>query len=173
MKWWLISDEDVQIVKKGLNAPTHGKNDYNCPYPDDADECEACAGSKLRQVAVYALDTGLNDTEAVPGDYSIEAAVKKHDIPHFDICQADKSLVKAAVKEAEGKIVAEMKRQMAIFRMNFREQFDRMPAREFIELPLEERRRILTEQANNPEIIQYYQDVWADKCAMEDKGMME
>jgi hypothetical protein len=45
--------------------------------------------------------------------------------------------------------------------------------REFLKLPVEERRKFLKEQANDPEIIKYYQDVWADECATQDIGMME
>ena len=50
---------------------------------------------------------------------------------------------------------------------------EKMPASEFIKLPIEERRKLLAQAANDPEIIKYYQDAWADKCAWEDKGMME
>jgi len=43
---------------------------------------------------------------------------------------------------------------------------------EFMKLTIEERRKLLAEQANNPEIIAYYQDVVKDMHAIEDKGMM-
>jgi hypothetical protein len=49
----------------------------------------------------------------------------------------------------------------------------RISPTEFVKLPVEERRKFLQEQVNDPEIIQYYQDVWSDECAMQDKGMME
>jgi len=49
----------------------------------------------------------------------------------------------------------------------------RVSPQEFLKLPVEERRKFLKEQASDPEIIQYYQDIWSDECAMQDKGMME
>jgi len=44
---------------------------------------------------------------------------------------------------------------------------------EFMKLNINERRKLLAEQANDPEILAYYQDVVADMHAIEDKGMME
>lgn len=49
----------------------------------------------------------------------------------------------------------------------------RVSPKEFLELPVEERRKFLQEQANDPEIIKFYQDTWSDECARQDKGMME
>ena len=49
----------------------------------------------------------------------------------------------------------------------------RVSPQEFLKLPVEERRKFLQEQANDPEIIKYYQDIWSDNCAMQDKGMIE
>jgi len=44
---------------------------------------------------------------------------------------------------------------------------------EFMKLTVVERRKLLAEQVNNPEIIAYYRDVVKDMHALEDKGMME
>ena len=44
---------------------------------------------------------------------------------------------------------------------------------EFLVLPVEERRKLLAEQANNPEIIEYYMVLVRDEKAMQDKGMMD
>jgi hypothetical protein len=49
----------------------------------------------------------------------------------------------------------------------------RVSPQEFLKLPVEERRKFLAEQASDPEIIKYYQDVWADECATQDMGMCE
>ena len=44
-KWWLISDEDVQVIRKSLMTKTH------------------------REKALHALDSGLHTTDAIPDDY--------------------------------------------------------------------------------------------------------
>lgn len=49
----------------------------------------------------------------------------------------------------------------------------RLTSKEFFALPIVERRKLLKEQASNPEIIKYYQDLIADEKAWQDKGMME
>lgn len=66
-KWWLISDEVIQIIRKGLMAPTHGINEYNCAT--GFGNCSGCDGDKQRKNAVYALDTGLNTTDCIPDDW--------------------------------------------------------------------------------------------------------
>ena len=43
----------------------------------------------------------------------------------------------------------------------------------FLMLPVEERRKLLAEQASNPEIIRYYETLIHDEKAMQDKGMMD
>ena len=50
---------------------------------------------------------------------------------------------------------------------------EKLTLKEFIKLPMEERRKLLTEQANDPELIKYYQALESDKIALEDKGMRE
>ena len=44
---------------------------------------------------------------------------------------------------------------------------------EFMKLSVKERRKLLAEQANDPKMIAYYNDVVADMKAIQDKGMME
>jgi hypothetical protein len=66
-KWWLISDEDVQIIRDGLTAPTHDINDYNCPT--GWDDCRGCDGDEKRRNALHALDSGLYLTNAIPDDW--------------------------------------------------------------------------------------------------------
>lgn len=46
-KWWLISDEDVQMVRRGLLN----------------------ANPEIRDEGLYALDTGLHKTDGVPEDW--------------------------------------------------------------------------------------------------------
>ena len=46
-KWWLISDEDVQVIRKGLMHATHVK----------------------KEKALHALDSGLHVTDEVPEDW--------------------------------------------------------------------------------------------------------
>ncbi len=46
-KWWLISDEDVQVIKKSLMY-----------YPQ-----------ATRKEALHALESGLHVTDAVPDDW--------------------------------------------------------------------------------------------------------
>ena len=53
------------------------------------------------------------------------------------------------------------------------EERKRLTGKEFLALPIKDRRKLLAEQANNPEIISYYQDILLDEMAMQDKGMME
>ena len=67
MRWWFISDDDVRIIKDGLDAPTHGVNDFNCP--DHNDYCVGCEGDEKREKARYALDVGLHKTDLVPDDF--------------------------------------------------------------------------------------------------------
>lgn len=55
-KWWLISDEDVQLIKKGLTVP---KEYYRF--------------LKVRARALHALNSGLHKTEEVPDDWKKEA----------------------------------------------------------------------------------------------------
>ena len=64
MKWWLISDEDVEEIRAGLEASTHDANDFNCP--DGWNECSGCGGDSLRERAGHVLDTGLHITSQVP-----------------------------------------------------------------------------------------------------------
>ena len=63
MKWWFISDENVQKIKEGLLAPTHEDNDFNCPDNSVDDECESCKGNELRREALRCLESGLQSTE--------------------------------------------------------------------------------------------------------------
>lgn len=46
-KWWLISDEDVQVIKKGLVDST----------------------PEIRVQALHALDSGLHKTDDIPDDW--------------------------------------------------------------------------------------------------------
>jgi len=72
--YWLISKEDAGIIRQGLLAFTHRKNDFNCPddYPE-LGECSGCEGNKLRELALYRLDTGLHLTDVIPADMLEEA----------------------------------------------------------------------------------------------------
>ena len=68
--WWLISREDAECIKQGLEAHTHAANDFNCP--DDSPslcECSSCEGDKLRRKALHCLDSGLHITDAIPKDF--------------------------------------------------------------------------------------------------------
>lgn len=49
-KWWLISDEDVQVIKKSLMTKTH------------------------REKALHTLASGLHKTDEVPDDWKKEAS---------------------------------------------------------------------------------------------------
>jgi len=72
MKWWLISDEDVRLIRDSLMSPEHEPNDFNCPHPGDgyyAAECSRCVAVEKRGKALYALDSGLHKTEAIPDDW--------------------------------------------------------------------------------------------------------
>jgi len=69
-KWWLISDEDVQFIRKALRAPTHEDNDFNCPTDIPVMwACDACEGDEMRWKASQLLDSGLHVTDAVPDDF--------------------------------------------------------------------------------------------------------
>jgi len=70
-KWWLISNEDVNAVRKGLMAPMHLPTSFNCPERARNEHCAACDGDELRKQALHALDTGLNVTTVVPDDFKV------------------------------------------------------------------------------------------------------
>ena len=77
MQWWLISDEDVKIIRAALEAPTHEANKTNCEeqhpcilkYLGPGFGCNGCKGNKKRQDAVHILDSGLHQTDAVSNDF--------------------------------------------------------------------------------------------------------
>jgi len=69
MKWWLISDDTLQIVRKALQAPTHEANDFNCQDWPPGSGCCGCAGDRLRREALHELESGSHITEAVPEDW--------------------------------------------------------------------------------------------------------
>ena len=50
---------------------------------------------------------------------------------------------------------------------------EKLTPKEFLALPVDERKKLLREQAQQPEIIRYYLDLWRDEQMMQDKGMME
>ena len=49
----------------------------------------------------------------------------------------------------------------------------KLTTKEFLALPIVKRRKLLQEQANDPEIILYYLHILWDEMAMQDKGMMD
>ena len=49
----------------------------------------------------------------------------------------------------------------------------KLSLKEFMELSVEERRKLLAEQVSDPEIIAYYQSLILDERALQDKGMMD
>lgn len=57
--------------------------------------------------------------------------------------------------------------------MNTEEQVKKLTFKEFLALPIEERRKLLEKQASNPEVIKYYEDIIRDEMAWQDRGMME
>ena len=67
-EWWLISNEVVEIVRRGLEASGHEANDYNC-NPRPYETCEGCDGDLLRGQALHDFETGLHITECIPNDY--------------------------------------------------------------------------------------------------------
>jgi hypothetical protein len=71
-KWWLIADDDVKIIREALGAPTHTINDYNCEDWPIGAGCAGCKGDEERERAIYVLDTGLHQTDAIPADYQGE-----------------------------------------------------------------------------------------------------
>ena len=70
MRWFLISDDDVNEIRQALRAPTHDGNDYNCQEWPPGQGCTGCAGDELREKAVHTLDLGLHITEAIPTDFA-------------------------------------------------------------------------------------------------------
>jgi len=69
MKWWLISDEDVVIIRAGLMVATHEANDFNCQDWPPGKGCRGCEGDEKRRIALHSLDSGLHLTDAVPDDW--------------------------------------------------------------------------------------------------------
>lgn len=64
MKFWLISKEDIGIVREALQSGSHETNDHNCP--DGYDGCSGCDGQTQRANAIHTLDTGLHISDAQP-----------------------------------------------------------------------------------------------------------
>ena len=75
--WWLISDEDCEIVQKALASPSHADNDWNCP--DEWTDCRGCNGQEERQHALMIFDTGLHVTDEVPDDFKDRCPDFSHD----------------------------------------------------------------------------------------------
>ncbi len=69
-KWWLISDKDVNTIRKALQAPTH-KGAVNPETTCPEYGCWGCAGNETRRGGLHALDSGLQLTEEIPGDFKI------------------------------------------------------------------------------------------------------
>ena len=63
-KFWLISDEDVNEIRLGLESASHDTNDSNCP--DGWTVCKGCNGQIRRKLALHALDSGLHLTDEQP-----------------------------------------------------------------------------------------------------------
>lgn len=76
-KWFLISDEDIKVIREALLAPTHEANNYNCQDWPPGEGCRGCDGDEQRAKAVYTLDSGLNTTNEIPADF-------KGDVPIFN-----------------------------------------------------------------------------------------
>lgn len=68
MRYWLISDADVDAVKAGLTAITHEANSYNCEEWPPGDLCTGCSGDEERKSALHAFESGLHKTDAIPED---------------------------------------------------------------------------------------------------------
>ncbi len=68
MKYWLISDSDVDAVQRGLDAATHNSNDANCEDWPPGSGCQGCLGDEERRAARHSLDSGLFSTDVVPAE---------------------------------------------------------------------------------------------------------
>ena len=70
--WWLISGEDVAIIRAALGDCTHEANYLNCEDWPPGSGCSGCRGDAARENAIHILDTGLHVTDAIPSDFEEE-----------------------------------------------------------------------------------------------------
>jgi len=71
MKWWLISDEDIQAVRKALDCAVR-RQDERCAETGCMCDLDGSPHSAFYSDALHALDSGLHETDAVPEDYRQE-----------------------------------------------------------------------------------------------------
>ena len=69
MRWWLISDEDVNQIRAALESSSHDANGHNCPAPNTYKGCGGCDGQEMRRTGLHALASGLHQTEHKPTDF--------------------------------------------------------------------------------------------------------
>lgn len=65
MTWWLISHEDVEKIRAGLNNLSAAFQFG--PFGLDEELCSAI---------LYTLDTGLHQTDAIPADFQEETTAE-------------------------------------------------------------------------------------------------
>lgn len=69
MRFWLISDEDIEAVRQALMSGSHEAIFVNCEDGANGEPCQGCAGDTMRRDGLHSLDTGLHITDQVPVDY--------------------------------------------------------------------------------------------------------
>ena len=68
MTWWLIEDETVQRIRLALQAAIERVNEQ-CARDGCLCDLGGNPCSQFYSDALHALDSGLNRTDAVPGDW--------------------------------------------------------------------------------------------------------
>ena len=72
MKWWLVSDEDVQKIRAALEAAEDLQEEqcgnYGCLCDLRGKTCW-----QFYTDAIHALDSGLHETDAIPADWQVPA----------------------------------------------------------------------------------------------------
>ena len=67
MKFWLISEEDIETIREALGSKSHeAMEGFNCPDHFPPVACEGCKGQAQRNHAVMTLDTGQHISDEQP-----------------------------------------------------------------------------------------------------------
>jgi len=74
MQWWLISEEDVELIRKGLIL-----------FQEERE---------VQRDALHALDSGLHITKAIPDDYADETEKETLNLFANDLCKIEQTRLK-------------------------------------------------------------------------------
>jgi len=71
MPWWLISDEDMQVIRNALQRAIL-RTEADCNKERCLCRYKGAPCSKFYSDALHTLDSGLHQTDAVPTDWQVK-----------------------------------------------------------------------------------------------------